>query len=196
MTEGAAARRAPVAAGDLARDRIRAGAARALIELGPAATMAEIAAAGGVSKALLHYHYEDRAHLLADVARRLASRLVARERAAMGPAAAGTAVDALWGWVDAELRRGELRALLELGTVRDAAVRVATGEAARARRESATATASLVFEQLGLVPRVPAALLGDASVAFVDGLALDVGGGRDPRVSFDVFWLGLLGLAE
>jgi hypothetical protein len=53
-----------------------------------------------------------------------------------------------------------------------------------------------VFAHLGLTPRVPAALLGDATVAFVDGLALDAGSVRDPRVSFDVLWLALLGLTE
>jgi hypothetical protein len=55
-----------------------------------------------------------------------------------------------------------------------------------------------LFAQLELTPRVPAALMAEASVAFSDGLALDVASGsiRDPRVSFDIFWLGLLGLTE
>jgi hypothetical protein len=45
---------------------------------------------------------------------------------------------------------------------------------------------------------VPAALVADASIAFIDGLALDVSNGslRDPRVSFDIFWLAVLGLTE
>jgi NhaP-type Na+/H+ or K+/H+ antiporter len=42
---------------------------------------------------------------------------------------------------------------------------------------------------------VPAELLGEASVAFVDGLALGaVVSATDPRVAFDVFWLAMLGL--
>ena len=38
----------------------------------------------------------------------------------------------------------------------------------------------------------------DAAVAFIDGLALDVANGsaREPRVSYDIFWLALLGLTE
>lgn len=184
------------AASDSARERIRTAAARAIAQGGAAVSMAEIAAACGVSKALLHYHYDDRAHLLADVVRRLAERVVARERAAVGAAAAGGAVDALWRWVSAELARGELRALLELATVRDDVVRDASARAASDRRTTAGATISAVFQQLGLTPRVPAALLGDACVAFMDGLAMDAGSERDPRVSFDVFWLALLSLAE
>ena len=55
-----------------------------------------------------------------------------------------------------------------------------------------------LFTELDLTPRIPAALLADAAVAFVDGLALDVANGatRDPRVSYDIFWLALLGLTE
>lgn len=183
-------------AGDVARERIRAGATRAIVKNGAVASMAEIATACGVSKALLHYHYQDRAHLLADVARRLSSRIIARERVGIDGAAGGTVLDALWRVVDAELRGGELRALLELSADRDAVVRDAVAEAASGRRASASTTAARIFEQLGLVPRMPVVLLGDASVAFIDGLALDARSDRDARVSFDVFWLALLGLGE
>jgi AcrR family transcriptional regulator len=155
----------------------------------------------------LHYYYPDRAHLLADVVMRLAQRIVARERAAMGeggpaespgtpPVPVGNPVDALWSWVDAELRTGELRALLELATVRDVPVRQAWGEAATERRRTAARTVEQVFDRLGLTPRMPVTLLGDANVAFLDGLALDRGSTRDSRVGFDLFWLALLSLGE
>jgi hypothetical protein len=42
---------------------------------------------------------------------------------------------------------------------------------------------------------MPTKLLATASIAFMDGLAIDTGR-RDPRASFDVFWLALLSLAE
>lgn len=186
----------PVAARDDARERIFDGAVRCLVRDGASASMAGIAAAAGVSKALLHYHHGDRSRLLASVAGRLGQRIRRRERTAIERAAAGSAMDALWDWVQDELQRGEMRALLELGALRDDAVRAVTAMAARARRDEAARTAERLFAQLGLTPRMPAALLGDASVAFVDGLALDAGNGRDPRVSFDLFWLALLGLAE
>jgi hypothetical protein len=44
---------------------------------------------------------------------------------------------------------------------------------------------------------MPPALLADASVAFIDGLAVGTTTAtRDSRVSFDLFWLALLSLAE
>lgn len=189
-----AAGRSP--AGDEARERICEGAVRAIVARGVVAPMAEIAAECGTSKALLHYHYADRAQLMAEVTTRLAGRVVARERDAIDAAPSGAALDALWRWLDTELRRGELRALLELAMLREPAVQAATTQGALARRASAATTTTLLFAQLGLTPRMPVALLADASVAFMDGLALDAGNGRDPRVSFDIFWLALLGLGE
>ena len=107
-------------------------------------------------------------------------------------------LDALWGWLDDELRRGELAALAMLSLTRLGKVRLATRAAATERRRSAARTIKRLFTELDLTPRIPAALLADAAVAFVDGLALDVANGttRDPRVSYDIFWLALLGLTE
>jgi AcrR family transcriptional regulator len=170
------------------------------------ASMAAIALEAGVSKALLHYHYHDRAALLAEIVERIGTRLIARERAAMDHAgdatgdATGdvTGLDALWRWLEDELRRGELASVVELALVRDGVIRTASRAVANHRRLSATRTIERLFAQLDLTPRVPAALMADASVAFTDGVALDVSNGslRDPRVSFDIFWLALLGLTE
>ena len=187
---------------DEARDRIVQGAVRCVIEKGATASMAEIAASAGVSKALLHYHYADRVHLLADVVDVLVSRVTSREREAMGDGLAATPppatnpVDALWRCIERELRGGELRALLELGTLREPLIRAAWEDGASRRRQGAAHTAQTLFARLGLVPRMPAALLGDAATAFVDGLALDAGSARDARVGFALFWLALLSLGE
>ncbi len=159
--------------------------------------MAVIAAAAGVSKALLHYHYADRARLLAEVVTQLGERLAARERTALHGVSGRKAVDALWRWLDGELARGELRVVLELSLVRDPLVHAAAMSVAEARRVSARRTTAELLSLLGLEPRVPTELLGAASVAFADGLVL---GGMvttaDRRVAFDVFWLALLGLAQ
>jgi AcrR family transcriptional regulator len=188
---------AKLRAGAAARARIVDAAVRCLVREGVAeASMAVIAAGGGVSKALLHYHYADRAHLLAEVTTELGRRIVARERAAVDAAPGGDAVGALREWLAGELDRGELRALLELALQRDAKVRAAAEAAALARGRAATQTVAQLFDGLGLTPRMPAALLSGAVVAFVDGLAIGVASPRDPRVSFDLFWLALLGLAE
>jgi AcrR family transcriptional regulator len=162
------------------------------------ASMAVIALEAGVSKALLHYHYHDRATLLAEIVERIGLRTVERERAAIDESDGMGGLDALWQWLEAELRRGELAALAELTMVREGPVRRATRVTASDRRRSAAHTIERLFAELDLTPRVPAPMMADAAVAFVDGLALDAANGstRDPRVSFDIFWLALLGLTE
>jgi AcrR family transcriptional regulator len=182
-----------------ARARIVDAGIRCITREGVAgASMAAIALEAGVSKALLHYHYHDRATLLAEIVERIGGRLIGRERAAMDHSVEASGLDALWRWLDAELRRGELASFVELAFVREGAVRTATRAVAIHRRRSAARTIERLFAQLDLTPRVPAPLMADASVAFTDGMALDVANGslRDPRVSFDIFWLALLGLTE
>jgi AcrR family transcriptional regulator len=185
----------PVRAGQVARARIVDAAIRSLVREGTEVSMATIAGAAGVSKALLHYHYADRAQLLAEVVAQLAHRTVSRERAAMETAHGSGAVDALWTWLESELARGELRALLELGMLQEEQIRVSSTDAALLRRNAATKTVGQLFAGLGLVPRMAAELLGGASIAFIDGLAVEAAP-HDPRASFDVFWLALLSLAE
>jgi AcrR family transcriptional regulator len=162
------------------------------------ASMAAIALDAGVSKALLHYHYRDRATLLAEIVERIGVQLIGRERSAVDDNKGVSGLDALWGWLDKELRRGELAGLGELALIHEGPIRDASRLVADQRRRSAARTVERLFAQLELTPKVPAALMAEASVAFCDGLALDVASGstRDPRVSFDIFWLGLLGLSE
>lgn len=182
-----------------ARARIVDAGVRCVTRDGVAgASMAAIALEAGVSKALLHYHYHDRATLLAEIVERIGARLISRERAAIDHSDEASGLDALWRWLEGELRQGELASFNELALVREGAVRTASRAVANHRRRSATRTVERLFAQLDLTPKVPAALLADASVAFTDGLALDVANGsmRDPRVSFDIFWLALLGLTE
>lgn len=160
-------------------------------------SMADIAAAAGVSKALLHYHYSDRARLLTEVLMQVGERIAVRERSAIDGADGSKAVDALWRWLERELSLGELRVLLELSLIREPLVQDAARTVAEARRRAAGRTAADLLARLDLEPRVPAELLGEASVAFVNGLAVESPvSGSDPRVAFDVFWLAVLGLAE
>ncbi len=182
----------------VARQRIVDATIRCMARDGAAeASMATIAAAAGVSKALLHYHFSDRERLLARVLTQLGERLVERERVALDGADGRRAVDALWRWTERELALGELRGLLELSLIREPLVREAATAVATSRRRSAGRTVADLLARLGLVPRVPAELLGEAWVAFMDGLAAaGLVTTTDPRVAFDVFWLAVLGLAE
>jgi AcrR family transcriptional regulator len=181
-----------------AHQRIVDAAVRRFATIAPSdVSLSEIAAEAGVSKALILYHFRDRDSLIASVVDRVAERVAARERTALLDEDAALTVDALWEWLEHELQRADLRVLLSLGDLESATVRAAAARAAARRRSSAAEAVSRLFHTLGLRPRVPPALIGDVSVAFVDGLALDPS--RDAvaqRLAFDVFWLAMLSLTE
>lgn len=182
-----------------AAERILEAAARVLADRGATGlSMADVAAAAGVSKGLIHYHYRDKDALLARLAGWLGDEVEAREREALRDVAPGAAVDALWRWLEYELALGDIRALLELSRLREGDAPVAAREAATRRRAIAASTIGALFERLALRPRIPAPMLGDVFVAFVDGLALDAVNGPTEahRVAYDVFWLAMLSLAE
>jgi AcrR family transcriptional regulator len=186
--------------------RILEAATRQIASGGAAAlALSDVARAAGVSKALIHYHFRDKDTLLARLVEHLAHDLVARERDALTEYVGQhnpLAVDALWQWLDVELRRGDIRVLLELDSCRGAAVQQAARGAATLRRATAKGTVERLFTILDLRPRIDASRLADVFVAFVDGLAIDttLGAGErsapTARVSFDVFWLAMLSLAE
>lgn len=161
-------------------------------------TMQEVAEEAGVSKGLIHYHFHDKDTLLVRLVMWIAEGLVRRERAALAASTPHGAIDDLWHWLEAELARGHVRALVELAGWRGGAVRSAAADAMHMRRMAATASAERLFALLALRPRVPSVLLGDVLVTFLDGLASSPGGAgeADARAAFDVLWLALLGLAE
>ena len=182
-----------------ATDRILTAAATRLAVSGASAmTMQEVADEAGVSKALIHYHFHDKDTLLVRLVMWIAEELVRREHTALAASAPHGAIDDLWRWLDGELARGHIRALVELAGWRGREVREATAEATRMRRMASTASAERLFSLLALRPRVPSVLLGDLLVTFVDGLASarTHAGGAEARAAFDVLWLALLGLAE
>jgi AcrR family transcriptional regulator len=186
--------------------RILEAAARQIASGGAAAlALSDVARDAGVSKALIHYHFHDKETLLSRLIGHLAHDLVARERDVLveyegqhNP----LAVDALWQWLDGELRRGDIRVLVELDSCRGAAVQQAARQAATLRRNAAKETIERLFTILELRPRIEPAMLANVFVAFIDGLAIDAGLGADAgsaapaRVAFDVLWLAMLSLAE
>ena len=182
-----------------AADRILRAAADRLALIGAAdLSMQDVATAADVSKALIHYHYTSKESLLEQLTMWATAEIVERERQALDETTAPMAVDALWRWLEAELSSGHLRLLLELGQYRAPRVRAAVADSLRIRREASAATIRRLFSLLELRPRVPDELLADVVVAFVDGLAgrPPAEGPHDIRVTFDVFWLSLLSLAE
>ena len=186
--------------------RILAAATRLIASGGAAAlSMSDIAHEANVSKALIHYHFQDKDTLLARVIEQLVESVVHRERAALAAYENQhnpLAVDALWEWLDDELQRGDILALLELDSCRGAFVQAAAQQAAQLRRTTSKHTVERLFAILELTPRIEPALLASVFVAFVDGLALDSSiasrgeSSVKARVAFDVFWLAMLSLAE
>lgn len=182
--------------------RILSGA-RELVARGGAAeiSMGDVAASAGVSKALVHYHFRDKDSLLQALVEDVGFAVLARAREAMAPMQreAGThALDAYWAWLEHELRGADLRILISLAEYDSARVRAASRRIAAQRREVTAEHTALVFARLGLTPRVPAELIAETVLAFVDGLATvhSLSPERDPRPAFDVLWLALLTLAE
>ncbi|AHG88467.1 regulatory protein TetR [Gemmatirosa kalamazoonensis] len=182
-----------------AAERILAAAAECVGQLGAAqVSLQTVADSAGVSKALIHYHFRDRDELLARLVDWVTVELVHGEEVALADADAATALDALWRWLEAELTSGRLRALGELAGERGEAVRDAVRRSREARRAQATLTIERLFAALSLTPRLPAPLVGDVTVAFLDGLAGEVAVEPEGnhRLRFDVFWLSVLSLAE
>lgn len=161
-------------------------------------SLQDVAEEAGVSKGLIHYHFHDRETLLARLAESLSARTVARQSAALHGTSIGSAVDDLWVWVDEELRRGQLRVLIELGREPGELPRRAAREAVALRREAGSQMVARLFQVLELTPRLPAPLLAEVMTAFVDGLV--VRAALEPqeelRPAFDAFWLSVLSLAE
>lgn len=182
-----------------AAERILRAAIRRIVTSGAAAlTMYEVSEEAGVSKGLIHYHFHDKETLLARMVEWMTRSLVGRERAALAESIPRHAIDDLWKWLESELERGQIRVLLELAEWRGPLVQSAIRNSAIARRDASAASIEHLFSLLGLRPRIPAPLLADVVVAFIDGLAIAIGIDREKnaRAAFDVFWLSLLSLTE
>jgi len=148
-----------------ARERLLAAATVLGVTEGAGAlTMQGIASAAGVSKALVLYHFGDKAALLGGIVERLVQRDVVRTNVA---AAAG---DPLTAWHDlardpaARAERGLLGALALEG-----ALRPAMDAHTLARETAATALATAVLGALDLRPRIAPALLGRLLLRQLDG---------------------------
>jgi AcrR family transcriptional regulator len=182
-----------------ARERLLAAMLRcALRDGGSAVSLQSIATEAGVSKALVLYHYRDKAALLATAIHWLTDRVVQREKAALASSTAGTVLEDYWQWLEEEMRAGELRVLLELVQERAGEARDAMAASAQLRQSAAEQTVARIFQLLNLAPRLPPAMLASCELAFREGLVI-WGGARDDRntrVAFDVFWLSILSLTR
>lgn len=191
-------RRSPARALE-ARERLLAATLRcALRDGGSAVSLQSIAAEAEVSKALVLYHYHDKESLIVSTIRWLSDRVVGREGSALEASTSASVLEDYWRWLEAELRTGEVRVLLEFAQERGEESRKAIAESARQRQSVAEQTVSRIFSLLGLAPRVSPALLANCELAFREGLSIwsTQRPHENARVAFDVFWLSLLSLAR
>jgi AcrR family transcriptional regulator len=161
-------------------------------------SMGDVAANAAVSKALVHYHFHDKDSLLVALAEQIGRSLITRARGALRATSDEHVLDAFWTAIEEELRAGDLRILLALAEYDSDRVRSVCRRFAAERRELMSGQIAEVFDHLGLALRVPARLVADTVVAFIDGLALAnaLEPGRPTRPAFDVLWLALLTLTE
>ncbi|MCE9602167.1 MAG: TetR/AcrR family transcriptional regulator [Gemmatimonadetes bacterium] len=174
---------------------------RAAITLGAtkgvgAMSLQGIAAAAGVSKALLLYHFRGKAALRDAVVDALGRASAERLRLA------ARATDAMHAWralVRDETVQGEVALLGALALEADVAAEPL--QRARAEREdAAVALATAVLGGLQLMPRVPAEFVGRLLLRQLDGLA--AAATRDGvsvdalEAELDVFALALLSLGR
>ena len=175
--------------------------ARRLVQRGGAAqvSMGDVAAEAGVSKALIHYHFEDKDSLLAALVESVGAAVLSRARlAGVAVANADKPLDQHWAWLERELTEGDVRVLVSLSDCDSLATRAAARRIANERLLLLARDVDAIFKALSLTPRMPAALVAETVLAFADGLACRtaLSAVPDPRGAFDVLWLALLTLSE
>ena len=183
----------------LAAERILMAAAALLRVRGAGElSMQEIADAAGVSKGLIHYHFQDKDALFLRLVAHFEETLEERGRAALTASTPASVVDDLRRWVDAEVACGDWRALLLLATSTNPEVRARVARAQRALSALAESTSQRLHVLLGLRPRIAPALVGQLLMTVVSGLVLldEADAAINVRGVYDVLILGVIALAE
>lgn len=152
-----------------------------------------IAAAAGVSKALVLYHFTEKDALLSAVVEHLTQRDVAVLEAAAG------APDALEAWRSAAgaARHRDARALL-VGLLREPPLQTLAEEITARRVAATTRLATAMLRHAGLRPRIAAALVGRVVLDQLDGVAVTAGvrSGEVLEAELDALALAVLGLGH
>ena len=158
-----------------------------------AASSGRVAQRTGVSKALIHYHFEDKDALLCAVGEQCRQGVMRRGSLVPEPARHTNPVDGFSDWLESELTAQDLRVALNLKmSGRTPVVRTADTVLAAVRVELERQE-DLVFEVLGVVPSLSQELVVDLLMTLVEGQALaPVEPPSRRRRMVEALWLGLL----
>ena len=163
---------------EISRKQVLEAAVQALAKRGYARTsVGDIAAAAGMSKGAVHYHFESKDDLIARVLERCAA--VARERVRRtwdGGGSASERIRRALAEMRAMRRDGspEFRVLADLAMqgIHDAHLRQAFASLFEVNRSEVVAYLSKSLDDLGVVTKVPVAVILRLVLATLDGLAL------------------------
>ena len=184
------------------RDKITAAAARALCDAGlQGFTVGRVAAAAGVSTALVHYHFSTKQALLAAAAGQLATTWATGAAEAFGHGAGLETLDRLWETLQRRAESGEERACAELRLAggADRALAVALEEPRAGVREAIARRLPALLRELGSAAPAEGEELAAAIAAVLDGAALARATGRpagEVRAAYDAFWLVLIAAGQ
>lgn len=181
-----------------ARNRIVAAARDEVVHGGwAAATSGRVAQRAGVSKALIHYHFHDKAALLVALATQCQEFIRARSAVSDPEESADNPVDRFNDWLQRELAAGDVRLVIGLLASRNTAVRRAAHHALREFRDELERRTARVFARLALTPTIPQALVVDQLAAAAHGMAVvPMGSPASERQLLETLWLGVLTMSE
>ncbi|MCC6666500.1 MAG: TetR/AcrR family transcriptional regulator [Polyangiaceae bacterium] len=163
---------------EASRQQVLDAAIRALAENGSAHTsVSDIAETAGMSKGAVHYHFESKDDLIAQVLVRCADVMRERVRAAWdAPGEPQEKVRRALREMRAARSQGsaELRVLADLMAqgIHDPKLRQALSAMFEANRQEVHAHLEQSFRELGITPRVPVHVMPRLVIGILDGLAL------------------------
>jgi AcrR family transcriptional regulator len=164
-------------------------------------TISAVAERAGVSTALVHYHFDTKAKLLAATAERVAVRRHEKRAQALAASRGLAAVDALWEVVESNVRDGVERAYVELVLYArtDESAAGSLSQQRRSHRVAMGRRLPTLLRELGASPSAASEELTAALDAQLDGLSLALLAGSEAavvRTAYDAFWLSLLAAGQ
>lgn len=162
-----------------------------------AATSGRVAQRAAVSKALIHYHFQDKESLLGAVAAQCRDEVIRRGSGSGAPVRHANPVDGFIDWLELELSARDLRIALQLKASGIPGVARAADEALAAVRGMLEGQVDAVYLALGLAPTIPLESVVDLLMTMATGLALvPIQPVARLRRMIESVWLGLLSASE